>query len=204
LRILVGLGNPGAGYERTRHNLGFRTLDVLAGRHGLVFGDPVAACAEASGRIAGVEVVLLKPQLYMNRSGPALARWARRRDLDLATADPVVQAPPLVVCDDIALPLGAARLRVRGGDGGHRGLESVIGTLGDEDFPRLRLGVAGGGEPVPPSIWADYVLDAFTSPEEPVVEELIDHAFATLEWVLVHGVEDAASRFNRGPPAAKG
>ena len=204
MRILVGLGNPGSDYDRTRHNLGFRTLDALAGRHGLVFAEPVGACAEATGRIGGVEVTLLKPQLYMNRSGEALALWAGRRHPGPEEADPGEVPSPIVVCDDIALPLGSARLRARGGDGGHRGLESLIEALGSEDFPRLRLGVAGGGEPIPAVVWADYVLDAFATEEEPVVEELIDHACAALERALAHGVEDAASRFNRGPPAAKG
>jgi len=197
--IVVGLGNPGLAYERTRHNLGFRALDTLAKRHGLVFGRVADACAAATGRIAGTEVTLLKPMLYMNRSGEALSRWAGSRGLGLAPGAPSDGATPLVVCDDIALPLGAARLRSRGGAGGHRGLESMLAVLGDEAFPRLRLGVAGGEGTIPPASWSDYVLAEFSPSEWTLTEELIDHACATLEYLLAHGVEAAASRFNRKP-----
>jgi PTH1 family peptidyl-tRNA hydrolase len=203
VQILVGLGNPGPEYARTRHNLGFRTMDRLAARHGLAFGPVADGCAAAAGRIADVEAVLLKPMLYMNRSGEALTRWAAGRGLVVTAAgeDPAASAP-LVVCDDIALPLGAARLRTHGGDGGHRGLVSLIAALRSEAFPRLRLGVAGGAQPPPADAWSDYVLAEFPPEEWPASEELVDHACATLAHALGHGLADAASRFNRRSPAA--
>ncbi|MBU0742213.1 aminoacyl-tRNA hydrolase [bacterium] len=199
--ILVGLGNPGPQYERTRHNLGFRTLDTLAARHGLAFGRLADACIAATGRIAGAEVTLLKPMLYMNRCGEAWARWTGSREIDPAQGESEGGGKPLVVCDDIALPLGTSRLRSRGGAGGHRGLESMLMVLGDGAFPRLRLGVAGGEGSIPPESWPDYVLSEFSTSEWPLTEDLIDHACATLECVLLHGVEAAASRYNSKPPA---
>jgi len=201
VQILVGLGNPGNRYARTRHNLGFRVVERLAERHGLAFGPVTADCAAALGRVAGVETVLLKPMRYMNRSGEALSRWAGSRDVDLTPDDAIMEPPPVVVCDDIALPLGAARLRGRGGPGGHRGLESVLAALGgSEAFPRLRLGVAGGEEPPPPEFWSDYVLADFSSEEWPLSKELVAHACAALEYALVHGIEAATGRFNRKAP----
>ncbi len=198
MRILVGLGNPGERYARTRHNLGFRVVDRLAARYGMTFGPVADDCAAAEGRVAGVDTVLLKPMRYMNRSGEALARWAGGRGLALASQDGAEADAPLIVCDDIALPLGAARLRARGSDGGHRGLESILAALdGDEAFPRLRLGVAGDGESPPPASWSDYVLADFPAGEWLRSEELVDHACAALAWALVHGIEAAAGRFNR-------
>ncbi len=200
MRILVGLGNPGPEYTRTRHNMGFRVLDAFAERHGLVFGSVVDTCATAAGRIAGRDVVLIKPLFYMNRSGESLLRWMRRREQDVETDD-VVESVPLVVCDDIALPLGAARLRARGGSGGHRGLDSLVAALETEDFPRLRLGVAGGEGSVPPEDWADYVLGEFSASEWPLTQDLVAYGCDVLDCELADGIEAAASRFNRKPQA---
>lgn len=204
MRILVGLGNPGPDYARTRHNLGFRVLDVLAARHGLVFGPVRDACAAAEGRIAGVAVALVKPLFYMNRSGEVLVRWLRGRGLAFAEAEGDGLATPLVICDDIALPLGALRLRMRGGAGGHNGLVSLIAALGGEDFPRLRLGVAPPDGSVLPQDWADYVLGEFPAGDWDTSEELAAHAADAVEGVLAEGIELAASRFNRKPPPVNG
>jgi len=201
VRILMGLGNPGPDYARTRHNIGFRTLDAYAARHGLVFGPVTDTCAVAEGRIAALDVVLIKPFFFMNRSGDSLLRWVRRRGLSFGGEEADGLATPLVVCDDIALPLGAARLRVRGGTGGHNGLASLVSALATEDFPRLRLGVAGGEDPVPTEDWADYVLGEFGTDEWPLTEDLIGYACDTLDCVLTDGFEAAASRFNCKAPS---
>jgi peptidyl-tRNA hydrolase, PTH1 family len=202
VRILVGLGNPGPDYARTRHNIGFRTLDAFAARHELVFDPVTDTCAVAEGRIAALDVALVKPLFFMNRSGDSLLRWIHRRgwSFDGEAVDGL--AAPLIVCDDIALPLGAARLRARGGTGGHNGLASLVSALASEDFPRLRLGVAAGEDPVPTEDWADYVLGEFGADEWAQTEDLIGHACDTLDCVLAEGIEAAASRFNRKAPSS--
>ena len=204
MRILVGLGNPGPEYARTRHNLGFRVLDLLAARHGLAFGVVRYACAAAEGEIGGVPVVMVKPLSYMNRSGEALAGWLRGRGLrpDDAAEDP--PEPPLVICDDIALPLGATRLRARGGAGGHNGLVSLIGALGGEEFPRLRLGVAPHEGSPAPEDWADFVLGEFPDEDWDESEDLVARGADALECVLADGLEIAAGRFNRRRPPEAG
>ncbi|MBK9302694.1 MAG: aminoacyl-tRNA hydrolase [bacterium] len=213
MQLVVGLGNPGDRYVWTRHNLGFRVVEALAARAGLRFGPVQAGCAAAAGAIGGREVVLVKPLLYMNRSGEALAAWARARDLALAPAvgpapDPAAESaaaapappapsPPLAVCDDIALPLGSLRLRAGGSDGGHRGLESLGRALGGTAFPRLRLGADGSEAGVPPPDWADYVLAEFPAMERAASEELVQDACdAVLTWLEL-GVGAAAGRHNR-------
>jgi len=216
VQLFVGLGNPGPEYALTRHNVGFRCLDELARRHGLAFGPVRHACQAAAGDVRGRAVVLVKPLAYMNRSGEALAAWARAEALALSGAPPgppdadgfpSAPAPglrPLVVVDDIALPLGAVRLRAAGSDGGHNGLASLDRCLGGGHYPRLRLGV-GTEEPVPPRLWADYVLQEFPADDADAVAEMLAAGADALEAVLEHGVEGAASRCNRRrPPAASG
>ena len=212
--LIVGLGNPGPEYARTRHNVGFRVLDLLAARRGLAFGPEQHGCAVA-GDPAGT--LLVKPQLYMNRSGEALRAWAEATgfalpklgpapgpqidggeagDLGGEPGSPGGGADLLAVGDDIALPLGALRLRAGGSDGGHRGLESLIRVLGAGDFPRLRLGVAPAGG-VPAEAWSDFVLGMFLDEEWPVSEELVSDAADAVEAFLAEGCEAAAGRFNR-------
>ncbi len=213
MQLVVGLGNPGERYIWTRHNLGFRVVDALAARGGLRFGPVRHGCAAASGVIGNREVVLVKPQLYMNRSGEALAALARAEGWVLRTegcpapeppaaspmppAPPPAFPPPLAVCDDIALPLGSLRLRAGGSDGGHRGLESLGHTLGGTGFPRLRLGVDGSETGIPPPDWADYVLAEFPVSERSASAELVQDACDALLCWLALGTEAAAGRHNR-------
>lgn len=168
LHLIVGLGNPGSPYGNHRHNLGFMVADELAGRLGLTFQRVGSKYDFARGEIPSGTLVLLKPLTYMNLSGQAVAAWSLDAGIavtgeapETAAAaepgaepgsEPAVPTPaapdtrvrPLVVCDDLNLPLGSVRLRPRGSSGGQNGLASVIEYLGGEDFPRLRLGVAPG------------------------------------------------------------
>lgn len=197
MQVVVGLGNPGPRYERTRHNLGFRVVQELARRHSLRFGPAADDCVAAAGRLAGREATLVLPLSYMNRSGEALAAWARTRGLDLAADGRPDARPPLAVCDDIALPLGALRLRAAGSDGGHRGLASLVAALGGTGFPRLRLGVARDRETVSADAWADFVLGEFDGQEWERSETVVaDACEAVLDWLRV-GTEIAGSRHNR-------
>ncbi len=180
-RIIVGLGNPGPRYARNRHNVGFMVLDALARRLKLDFQVEPGRWEVAGGP----ELFLIKPLGYMNRSGEALRAWSRATSVPLTGAPPPprpaegveaegteqVQVPapsglrPLIVCDDLALPLGSLRLRARGSSGGQNGLASVIEELGGQEVPRLRLGIAPLAAAVPPAEWPDYVLADFDPTE---------------------------------------
>jgi PTH1 family peptidyl-tRNA hydrolase len=185
-RLILGLGNPGPGYARHRHNIGFMVLDRFADRHGLRFDRREANALVASGEVAGRPLVLAKPQTWMNRSGaaarPLVQRYTRR------------PAELLVVYDDLDLPLGRLRLRAEGSAGGHNGMRDIIAALGTQAFPRLRLGI---GRPPAGEDPADYVLSPFTPDERPLAEQMLDDAVAALELILREGVARAMSEVNR-------
>jgi PTH1 family peptidyl-tRNA hydrolase len=184
VKVIVGLGNPGPRYAATRHNVGFRVVEELAARLG------AETARELCGSLASEagDLLLVRPQTFMNRSGFTVRCLADR--FGLAPGD------FLIVFDDVALPLGALRLRGKGSPGGHRGLESVLESLGADEVPRLRLGVAGPSLPPPGEGLADYVLAPFEAGEEAEAAAMIGRsAEACLAWAS-DGVEKAASRFN--------
>lgn len=185
--LVVGLGNPGAGYARHRHNVGFQVLDALARGHRLSFSrEKLARAHTAQGRIAGRRVILAKPQTFMNRSGQAVGRLARWHKI-----------PPqriLVVYDELDLPLGRLRLRPEGGAGGHKGMRSIIEVLGSQAFPRLRVGIDRPPGQMDP---ADYVLQPFSPEDREIVALVIDQAAAAIEAWLEEGIVAAMDRFNR-------
>lgn len=182
ISLVLGLGNPGPEYEGTRHNLGFLTLDRIAARHRLGWRRRGDAALTADWRSPGGPVTLVKPTTYMNRSGEALGLFKG-----------VSAAEVLVVCDDMALPLGLLRIREQGGAGGHRGLESMIERLGSDRFPRVRLGIG----PAPgTSEWSDFVLEPFDPGERAVAESMVERAAEAVEVVLRQGLDEAQRRFN--------
>lgn len=188
-KLIVGLGNPGPGYRDHRHNVGFMVVDELARRRGLVWGGDDRRGLEAVDTRGGL--VLLKPLTYMNLSGDAVLAWSLREFPDGG-------APrPLVVCDDLALPLGSLRLRGRGSSGGQNGLESIIEALEGADVPRLRLGIAPLAGEVDPARWADFVLKPFAPDEREAARSVVEHAADAVEHWLEAGLEDTVSRFNR-------
>lgn len=192
--LIVGLGNPGEEYAHTRHNAGFRCLEVLATRHGLSFREKRGYARIARGEIAGRSVVLARPYTFMNRSGRSVAALCRHLAL-----------PPerlLVVYDDLDLPPGTIRLRPRGGAAGHKGMLSVIAALGTEDFPRLRLGI--GRPPDPDMDPVDYVLQPLTPQEEEAWKPALERAADAIECFLQEGLEKAMERFNRMPARGQG
>ena len=192
MKVIVGLGNPGPRYAETRHNVGFRVVEELA--HQLAAGVASELCG-ALAATAG-ELLLVRPQTFMNRSGQTLRCLADRFDL--------VAGDFLVVFDDVALPLGTLRLRGKGSPGGHRGLESVLESLGAEAVPRLRLGVAGPDGPPPGETLADYVLGPFAPAEQEEVAAMIRRAAgACLAWHQ-DGLEKAMARWNGSPGSAAG
>lgn len=186
-RLIVGLGNPGSKYAFNRHNIGFQCLDRIAQVHGLQFSQRRFEASLALGEILGVKVALAKPLTYMNLSGRVvsrLMRWYR-----------VSAAGLLVIYDDVDLPLGKVRLRQQGGAGGHRGMLSIIDSLGMQSFPRLRVGIGRpvGEEP------RDYVLSDFTLEERAIIEEVYERVVAAVECLLSDGIEAAMNRYNLSP-----
>ena len=188
-KIVLGLGNPGLRYRRTRHNVGFRVLDRLASKRSIklrAFGELrtrawVAECADEVQPI-----VLAKPRCYMNRSGRAGAALCRYYGL----------TPPdcLVVYDDADLELGRIRIRSGGGAGGHNGIGSLIEVFGTDAFDRVRLGVRGKTREE--TDLADYVLGRFGAHEEPVVKELVEMAAEAVDEILQEGLSNAMNRYN--------
>jgi len=187
LLLIVGLGNPGRKYARSRHNVGFMTLDRLAERHGLTFARRKGKAKVAEGTIAGHRVVLAKPQTYMNLSGESVAKLVRYFQIPSELV--------LVVYDDLDLPLARLRLRAGGGSGGHKGLRSIVERLGTQAFPRLRIGI---GRPVHEEP-VDYVLQRFTAEEWSEVVMALDRAVKGIEHWLTYGIDSAMNVVN--PPS---
>ena len=186
MTIVVGLGNPGRRYQGTRHNIGFAVADEVARRGQAVFesgrGDTLTA---RIGR-GPASVLVVKPLTMMNLSGDAVAAVAGFYKVDAAAI--------LVAADDVNLPLGRLRLRARGTAGGHNGLKSIIGCLGTEQFPRVRVGVGRGD---PRRDLADHVLAMFDDDERDEVDRAIARAADAVETFLAEGIEAAMNRYNR-------
>lgn len=188
MKLIVGLGNPGRRYERTPHNVGFDVVDILAARHGAPWqlaSRFEAALAEAT--ILGQRVTLMKPLTYMNLSGRAVRSYVAKNGGEPSEI--------LVICDDVNLPLGQLRLRPSGSHGGHKGLLSIIQSLGTLDFPRLRLGVRP--EVVPADGWIEYVLSPFEPSAWETIRGAEEEAADAVEIILERGLDAAMNRFNR-------
>ena len=185
MKLVVGLGNPGPSYRRTRHNVGFEVLDRLAAALDATFTREKYQGQFAEARVEGGKVLLLKPLTYMNKSGESVARAARNR----------VDAPGeiLVVYDDVDLPLGKIRIRTGGSPGTHNGMKSVLERLGTQEVPRMRIGI---GREARTGDLTDHVLSRFAPEEKPAVVEAIDRAVQACLCCLEEGVETAMNRFN--------
>ncbi len=189
---MVGLGNPGPEYTDTRHNVGVRVVEAWAARRGWGFAAaPALESQVASGGFGDVEVALLLPQTFMNRSGRAVA-WAAAH-YGLADAGELLELD-----DDLDLPFGRLRLRAGGGAGGHRGLDDIQRVLERNDMPRLRVGI---GHPGPGGDVVDYVLSPFSASETAALGELLTRGADALDAILRHGVAAAMNRVNAPPPA---
>jgi len=187
--VVVGLGNPGLRYERTRHNAGFLLVDRLAATHGIVLGRERHGARFGEGRIAGKRCVLALPQGYMNCSGDSV-----RRVLAFTGVEP---SSLIVAHDDLDLPFGRLRLRRGGGAGGHRGIASILNHLGDASFARLKIGVSRPPEGVPAEA---YVLQEFTPGERELLEEVLARGVAAVEVYLARGLEAAMNACNSTAP----
>lgn len=185
--LVVGLGNPGAEYEWTRHNLGFMLVDLLARQANIDIRSSECKALVGRARIEGANVELVKPQTYMNLSGESVACLLRKR-VELTAQDNL-----LVVIDDLALPFGSIRLRASGSSGGHNGLKSIKQHLRTEDYPRLRIGI----KPEHPiADTARFVLERFQHGARKQVEEVLERGAEVVRAVIGDGIEHAMARYN--------
>jgi peptidyl-tRNA hydrolase, PTH1 family len=191
MRLIVGLGNPGPEYQWTPHNLGFLAVDELANRNGIRVERPEAQSLVGLGKVAGEEIILVKPQTYMNLSGNAVGRL-----MDKYEVEPV---DLLVIFDERDLPWGMIRIGERGSPGTHNGAKSVTSAVGTQEFARLRLG-CGPDHPV--GDLAAYVLRPMKKAELEVAGEMVASAGDAVEMLLTQGIAAAMNKFNRkaSPP----
>lgn len=187
MKSIVGLGNPGKHYQKTRHSVGFSVVDRLAEEAGLRWKkDWRRGAWVAQGSLEEQAVILVKPRTFMNQSGQVLKAVVTAYQLELSEM--------IVVHDDLDLPLGKLRLRQKGSAGGHRGVLSLMAALGTGEFPRLRIGI---GRPPPGGDVVSYVLSPFTPEEQKEVSLVLSRAVAALRVFLRAGLEEAMRLFNR-------
>jgi PTH1 family peptidyl-tRNA hydrolase len=187
--FVVGLGNPESRYTGTRHNIGFEVADDLSRHLRCSFKEGRGEYLLAHAQIGETGLAIVKPLTYMNQSGVAVMQLQEEFG---ATADQF-----LVVCDDFQLPLGQLRLRLRGSDGGHNGLYSVIYHLQSDEFPRLRCGIASPAMPKEKNLLADFVLEKFVKTERDVVDTMIGKAREACLLAVTVGMERSMNEFNK-------
>ena len=184
MRLIVGLGNPGERYARTRHNVGVMALERAAARWKINLS-MTAPGRRGHGRVGGIEVVLAHPLAWMNQSGSVVKVL-----LDDTGSSP---RDLIVIHDDVDLPVGRLRLKRSGGSGGHNGILSLLTALDTDQFTRLKIGV---GRPAPDDETADYVLAPFAADEMAAMDLALDRAVAALECLVIEGIEAAMNRFH--------
>lgn len=197
MKLIVGLGNPGKAYGNSRHNIGFLIIDNLAKKYAIKLKRAFGACALAvKGEIEGHPVALAEPLTYMNLSGRAVGALVKKYK--------VSRKDLLIVCDDLDLDFGRIKIKSGGSSGGHRGLESVIGSLGGIDFGRLRIGIGrpanetvAGRPPHKNEDVTDYVLAPFDKEEKKSTGKIIDTACECIGTWITEGMEKAMSTFNK-------
>lgn len=185
MKCIVGLGNPGKKYEKTRHNIGFMTLDELANQNNWSISQTKFRGLYTTEHVNGEKVLLLKPQTYMNLSGESLRGFMDYFDIEIEDI--------LVVFDDLDLPPGKIRLRKKGGHGGHNGIRNIIDQLGTKEFKRLRMGI---GRPEVPVSVVDYVLGEFPKAEAKDVSDSIEQAVKACEAWMEQSFDEVMNEFN--------
>ncbi|CAN5496789.1 aminoacyl-tRNA hydrolase [soil metagenome] len=194
MKLIVGLGNPGIEYQFTPHNAGFLAVDRIAEDCGVVLSNRRGRALTAKAKLAGQDVLLVKPETFMNLSGLSVA--ALLQELGLADASQDL----IVLHDELAFPLGTLRINERGSGGGHNGIKSILGVLGTENWVRIRIGVGkpalADGREVKAG-GKDYLLAAMRKQELVVLDEVLDRAKSAVEMVLTKGVGAAMNEFNR-------
>ena len=187
MKLIVGLGNPGIEYQLTPHNLGFMVIDCLANECGVEVKNRHCRALTARATLEGQQVLLAKPETYMNLSGLSVRELVAKYEVN-------PQADLIVIYDELDLPLGTIRIRQRGSSAGHNGMKSVIGALGTQEFLRIRLGVAPDRKI---SDGVSFVLTPFRKAQLKVVDQVIDTATEAVKVILTEGPAAAMNRFNR-------
>ena len=185
MKLIVGLGNPGNIYAKNRHNVGFQCLDILAAKHNISFEKKSMNAHWGKGTIAGQEVILAKPQTFMNLSGKSVGEMVRFYKLD-------PKQDVLIVCDDLDLPVGKMRFRPNGSSGGQNGLKNIIDLLGTPEVQRLRVGIGRPGR----GVARDHVLNNFSPDEQVVIDEVYKRVVEGIESWLTEGIIKAMNKFN--------
>ena len=189
MKLIVGLGNPGIEYQFTPHNLGFLTIDRLADQYGAEVRNRNCRALTARVVIGEQQVLLAKPETYMNLSGLSVRELLAEHQLKPET-------DLIVIYDELDLPLGTMRIRQRGSSAGHNGMESIIGALGTQEFLRIRLGIAPEKKVVD---GVKYVLTPFRKKHLKLLDEVLDKAAEAVKVILTEGPDAAMNRFNRKP-----
>ncbi len=191
LKLIVGLGNPGRVYSDSRHNFGFRCINLFARELGIEFSKQRSKSRIGLGEMAGHKIILAKPQTYMNLSGESVGPLVRYYQIDLSDL--------LVIYDDVDLPLGTIRIREKGGAAGHNGMKSIIQNTGSQNFPRIRIGISPPAQDENVSNRnPDFVLGKFTPDEKRIVEEVCPRVAEAIGYILTEGIASAMTKYNAG------
>lgn len=191
MKLIVGLGNPGKAYARNRHNVGFLCLNYFARLHSVRFDHRQCRARLGSGEVRGKKLLLARPSTFVNLSGDPVACLVRKHAIPLSDL--------LIIYDDLDLPLGKIRLRQSGGSGGHKGMNSIISTLGSEDFPRIRVGIGrpqGEKQSISEDAIVNYVLSDFSPQEEATIKPAIAKVAEAIDCFLSDGIKPAMNKFN--------
>ena len=193
MKLIAGLGNPGRIYAHNRHNIGFMCLSHFAKTQGILFDKKQGQARIGAGQIAGDQIILARPQTYMNLSGQAVSRLVRKFDISPDNL--------LIIHDDLDLPLGKIRLRRGGGSGGHKGVKSIAAALASQDFTRLRVGIGrpllvGGSTEIIEVDIVSYVLSDFTTEEKKTLAQVIPRVSEAVLYLLTEGLTAAMNKYN--------
>ncbi len=191
MKLIVGLGNPGRGYANNRHNIGFACVNHFARTRGIRFDKKRGKARIGTGEVAGNEIVVAKPQTYMNLSGQSVSRLIRKFNIDLGDI--------VVVHDDLDLPPGKIRIRHGGSSGGHKGVESIINELGSQDFIRIRLGIGRpttGDVEISEADIVAYVLSDFVPDEKQIITQVIPRVSEAILCLLTESLTSAMNKYN--------
>jgi len=191
VKLIGGLGNPGAAYQATRHNIGYRLLEYISHQNKIPIQQPAVLAYIGQGTLWDIPVVLAKPLTFMNRSGEAVKA--------LADYFQILYSNIIIIHDDLDLPFGQIRIKTSGGSGGHRGIASLLDWLKEDTFMRIRIGI---GRPLSGIDEAQFVLQAFSAEEEKNLDEIIVRAGQCLKTLLIEGPEIAMNQFHKKLPDA--
>jgi PTH1 family peptidyl-tRNA hydrolase len=185
--LVAGLGNPGLQYEETRHNVGFKTVDILAGQLNIDIAKKKFRTLIGEGIVNTEKVILIKPQTYMNLSGESIIEAIKWYKVPLSNL--------IIIYDDIDLPVGKIRIKSKGGPGTHNGMRSIVGYLGSEEFPRVRVGI--GTPLIKEYALADYVLGRFSETEKPEILIGLKNAAEAVKMIIERDINISMNKYNR-------